>query len=480
MTLDTGASAGRPAHKWIVLVVASAGLFLSLLDVSLNVALPNITNSFATDIQTVQWIIILYVGTATGLQLSLGSAADTYGLKRVYILGLVGYTVAVLVIALAPNLPVVLGLRIFQAIGNGLVAASVPALITRSFPAGQRGTAMGIMATIATAGMITGSLGSGFLVDAFGWRAVFLARVPVGVVIILLAVTLLREQRPDRSGVRFDFAGALTLFVGLASFIGFLTLGGRNGWTSVSALLLAFLSPLFLALFVRVERTTEHPLLDLALLKHRVLSFGTATAYLMYMGIFLNWFVLPFYVTGSLGASARDLGLLLTLTPVVGAVAAPLGGWCSDRTSPAYVTTLALLILAGAMGWFSSLDEASTLFDVGLRTGLTGLGIGLFQASNASLVMGSVPASRLGAGGAFIAVARNMGTVSSVAVLGFVFAARVEWHTASLAAMSVVGEPVEAQGFIRAFRDVYLISAALVAAAAVASLAYCSWPARKR
>ena len=473
--MTSGADAGtHPSYKWLVLVVASAGLFLSFLDIAVNVALPDITRSFGSDIQTIQWIIIIYVGSSTGLQLSLGSAADTYGLKRVFVIGALIYTLAVLVIGLAPNLSVVFGLRVLQAIGNGLIAASVPALITRAFPAPQRGRALGLMAGLATAGMVAGSLGSGLLVDAFGWRSIFLARVPIGVVIALLALLLLREASREGRGASFDFSGGLTLLVGLTSFIVFLALGGRNGWTAIPVLVLASVSVVSMGVFVRVEHLADHPLIDIALLRRRLISFGSATAYLMYLAIFLNWFILPYYVTSSLGANAKALGVVLALTPIAGAIAAPLGGWLSDRISPAYVTTLALIILSGALAWFSSLDAGSTLADVGVRTGVTGLGIGLFQASNASLIMGSVPAHRLGAGGALIALARNLGTVSSVAILGALFAARLDWHAGSLAASGIAAEVAEGQAFIKAFRDTYLVSAALAAAGALVSLAY--WP----
>jgi len=116
------------ASKWIGLVAASAGMFLGSLDITVNVAFPDITRSFGTDLQTVQWIIIFYVGSMTGLQLGLGSAVDVYGLKRFYIIGLATYTLAVFLIGIAPLLSMVFGLRVLQAVGNGLVLASAPGL----------------------------------------------------------------------------------------------------------------------------------------------------------------------------------------------------------------------------------------------------------------------------------------------------------------------------------------------------------------
>ena len=151
---------GSP-NRWIGLVAASMGLFLGSLDITVNVALPEMTSSFDTDVETIQWIIVFYVGSTTALQLSLGSAADIYGLKRFYMLGVAVYTVAVLLIGLAPTLPMVFGLRVVQAVGNGLIMASAPALVTQMFPSQERGRALGLMAALGALGMVAGSLGGG-------------------------------------------------------------------------------------------------------------------------------------------------------------------------------------------------------------------------------------------------------------------------------------------------------------------------------
>ena len=155
----TSAATGRTDgfSKWLGLVAASFGLFLASLDITVNVALPDITSDLGTDIRTIQWIIVFYVGSTAGLQLSLGSAADIYGLKRFYVIGLCVYTVAVLLIGLAPSLSLVFGLRVLQAVGNGMLLASVPALVTSMFPREERGRGLGLMSGIATLGLITGA-----------------------------------------------------------------------------------------------------------------------------------------------------------------------------------------------------------------------------------------------------------------------------------------------------------------------------------
>ena len=216
--------------RWAGLVAAASGVFLTALDITVNVALPDITDSFGTDAVTIQWIIIFYVGSSTGMQLGLGGAADAFGLKRMFMLGLVSYMVAVLAIGLSDSLALVFGLRVFQAVGNGLLIALGPAIVTSLFPAEFRGRALGIMAALGTLGMISGSLGGGALVDALGWRAIFLARVPLCLLAIGFSAFFLKLPGRQQTLTRFDLLGSVALFVSVGSLILALSLGGRNGW----------------------------------------------------------------------------------------------------------------------------------------------------------------------------------------------------------------------------------------------------------
>lgn len=461
------AAALSGARLWLALVAASLGMLLSSLDIAVNVALPDITAGFSADQLTIQWIILLYMGGSTSLQLGLGAAADLYGLRRLYIFGLAAYGLATFLIGLAPTLPLVFALRLFQAVGNALIMASAPALVTAIFPAERRGGALGVMAGIATLGMISAALGGGALVDAFGWRAIFLARAPIVLIAIALAFALLPGigAAPDARERRFDLRGAALAFICLSALALSLTLGGRIGWLSPLVVALAAIALATLALLLRWERLAAHPVLDPALLRHPLLAPVLAASFLMFMAQFVNLFILPFYVSDVLRVNAKSLGFLLMLSPALAAVAAPVGGWLSDRMPAAYITTIALSVSAAALLWFSALTAASGVPDVALRMALVGIGTGLFQASSATLIMGAMPARRLGSGGALVAISRSLGTVTSVALMSALFAARQDFHAAAHG---------ETQAFVRAFSDTYLIAAALGALAAALSLSY--WP----
>ncbi len=475
-TNETSHHPGRAA-QWLGLIAASMGMFLTSLDITVNVALPDITRSLGTDSQTVQWIIIFYVGSSTGLQLGLGNAADRYGLKRFYLLGLGVYTLAVLLIGLAPVFSMVLGLRVLQAVGNGLIMVAVPALVTRIFSPETRGRALGFMTGIGALGTVAGAWGGGFLVDHFGWRAIFLGRVPLCLLTVCLSLGALRDAAQDHPQA-YDLGGAVSLFVGLVSFILFLTLGGRHGWTLPYVLLLLLLAVLAGIAFVYVEKTAPQPVFDLSLFKHRVLVPVVAAAFLMHFAVFVNWFILPFYVSDTLHANAKTLGFLLMLTMIISTVTSPLGGWLSDQMPPTYLTTLALIIAASAMFWFTRLGADSTVAEVMLRMIAVGLGMGLFQAANAALVMSSVPSDQLGTGGALLAVSRSMGTVSSVALMGALFASRLDAHALAITQQGMEATAASRQAFVSAFQDTYGVAALLAGVAVLVSLSY--WPRRLR
>ena len=450
--------------RWAGLTAAASGVFLTALDITVNVALPDIADSFSADAGAVQWMIILYVGASAGMQLGLGGAADAFGLKRMFMLGLVAYTIAVVAIGLSQELGQVLALRVFQAIGNGLLIALGPAIVTRLFPPDFRGRALGTMAALGALGLIAGSLGGGALVDAFGWRAIFLGRLPVCLLAIAFSALYLKAADAPDAKPRLDVLGSLAFFVAVCSFVLALSLGGRNGWTQPYVLTLAILSATAFCAFAIAERRAERPILDLDLLKHRVLAPALVVSLLINISTFVNWFILPFFVVNTLGASASLWGFLLMLMTAANSAFAPVGGWLSDRASPAYAITAALAVSLAGMIWLGRMDANASAAAVGLGLAAVGIGMGLFQSSSSSLIMGSVPPDRLGMGGGILGLARGLGTVSSVAVMGAALAAR----ESAWAANAGLGAE---EAFEMAFRDTYLAAAALAAVALVASFA---------
>ena len=217
--------------------------------------------------------------------------------------------------------------------------------------------------------------------------------------------------------------------------------------------------------FWAIERRAARPILELSLLRNRVLATGLLLSLLAFVSTFVNWFILPFLVVDSLGASASAWGALLMLMTVANALGAPLGGWLSDRASPAYTITASLAVSLVAMLLLAMLDGGSQVTEVAVGLLTVGIGTGLFQSSNANLIMGSVPADRLGTGGGMIGLFRGLGTVFSVAIMGAALSARESVHRVSVD---------EGEAFVLAYQEIYLVASVLTAVAVVVSLTL--WP----
>ena len=455
-------SAADAWGKALVATAAGLGMFLAALDIALNVALPAMTEDLDADLQSIQWVIVAFIAARAALVMGAGSFADRFGLRPVYIFGAVSYLAAMLCIAFSPNLEWVVGFRVLQAVSVGCLYAVSPALAASVFPSHRRGLSMGFTAGSQALGMLAGTLGAGLLVGWLGWEWVFLGRTPFSMIAIVLGIWFLgrRQTGPERgTGTRpaFDVAGALTLVAGLLCLIIGLRLGRSIGWTSPTVLVLLPLAPILLGAFWRVERTAKWPVLPGQLVRSRGFKVSCLSMFLAQFGVFVIWFIFPFYVADSLARGPLTLGLMLATMAFFNTGFSGPGGWLCDRIGTLPVGSTGLLVMASGMLYMGFLDTTSTLAEVALRVGIVGAGMGLFQAAVYSLMLGSVPSERFGTAGAALSLAQACGTVLAVAVMGGIFGWRSGHHLAGLAA----GTEAEGIAFIKAFNDVFLIGSSI-------------------
>ncbi|MCH7736981.1 MAG: MFS transporter [Chloroflexi bacterium] len=446
---------------------ATLGMFLAALDTSVNVALPAMTKDLDADLQSIQWVIVAFVATQAALVMGAGSFADRFGLRPVYIFGATTYLAAMFAIAFSPNLETLVGFRVVQALGTGCLFAVSPAIAASVFPSSRRGLSMGFAVGSQALGMLAGTIGAGLLVGWTGWEWIFLARTPFAVIAIILGVWFLERRRiGPASGPAFDIAGAALLVGGLLCLIIGLRLGRSLGWTSPVVLTLLPLAPIFLGAFWHVERAARWPVLPGYLLRLAGFIVPSLSMFLANLGVFVIWFIFPFYVADSLGGSALTLGLMLATLAFLNIVSSGAGGWLCDRFSYLPVGFGGLLIMASGLLYMGFLDTGSSLGHVALRVAIVGTGLGFFQAAAYSLMLGSVPSDRFGTAGAALSLAQSCGRVLSVAVIGGIFAWRSDHHLAGFA----VGAEAEGVAFIKAFRDVFIIGSSLGLLAALVFL----------
>ena len=409
-------------RKWLVLAAIGASTFMTALDTSVvNTVLPVINRSLGSQIATIQWVVTIYLLVVSGLLLSFGRLGDLRGHKPIFLSGFGIFIASSALCGLAPSAGLLIAFRGLQALGAAMLAANSPAILTKSFPASQRGQALGLQATMTYLGLSAAPSVGGWLTDLFSWRAVFYINVPVGLAAFLLSLRFIPKDEGSKNAERFDLTGALLFMAGLVALLLGLNQGAEWGWTSAPILGLFIAAAIFLTVFIFVEKRQAYPMLDLSLFSKRLFTTSTAAALLNYMALFSILFLMPFYLLQGRGLSPSQAGLILTAQPIVMAIVAPLSGTLSDQIGTRLPAVLGMAILAVGLFALARLGPTTPLPLVALVLGIAGLGTGTFISPNNSALMGSAPHQRQGIAAGILATARSAGMVLGIGLAGAIF-----------------------------------------------------------
>ncbi|MQG65804.1 MAG: MFS transporter [SAR202 cluster bacterium] len=468
--------------QWVQLLVVASGVFLSSLDVSVNVALPRISDYFYASPTTTYLMIIFYLGTTVSLQLTMGRAGDVFGLRKIFILGLVTYSLAMIAIGFSPNIQSVVGFRVLQAVGNSALLAIAPALATSLFPSRIRGRALGVMTGVGSVGMIVGTLYAGVALEYMSWRWIFFGRIPICILAILGSVTVIRgvgnQNKNNNEATSFDWVGGVLAFVCLIAFVASMNIATAIGWLRVETFVSLGIFICSGTFFVRRQSIIPDPLVKLSIMKDLVVAGGFGANLFLYMGSFVNLFILPYFVGEIIGASSFVLGIFLLLNAVSVSLFSPVGGYLSDRIGSGFITVLGLVIVLLALISYTALTADSSLQQIAFRMVFVGMGIGLFQSSNLSLIMGKMTPSDLGSGGAVSSMSRGLGSVTAVTLLGWAFTSIYEWKSPAVDILQAGSSPDSIASFMYAFQVSYIAGSVIVSIGLVSSLA--AWIGLKR
>ena len=462
-------------QQLLQIIVVSLGVFLSSLDVSLNVALPEISDHFGSSPETTYLMIIFYLGTTVGLQLSIGRAGDIYGLRKMFLLGLITYSFAMIAIGLSQNIEFAIGFRVLQAVGNSALLTISPALITGLVHSDFRGRALGIMAGVGSAGMIVGTLLSGVALQYLSWNWIFLGRLPVCLLAIVGVFFIVRETRQGLSRSNFleqtfDIYSAILVFVTFAAFVFFLKIATIKGVGSTESIVILMTSLFFGVLFFRRQKTGLNPILDLNVVKNGAIIGGFLSNLFIYMGSFVNLFILPYYAGQLLQTSSFVLGVLLFLNAFSLSIFSPIGGYLSDRLGAGIIAVFGMVITGLALLSYLFLSAGSGSGEIAFRMVIVGIGMGLFQSSNLSLVMGSTSQESLGSGGAISSMSRNLGAVTGVIILGWLFSSLYASGSPDIEILKASSTAGSISSFMNAFHTAYFVAVVIIGLGFIASL----------
>jgi EmrB/QacA subfamily drug resistance transporter len=344
-------------RRWLTLAIVGAAFFMTVLDVAIvNVALPSIETDLNVTETTVQWVLIAYSITFGGFLLLGGRMADLLGRKRIFIVGLILFTVASLVCGLANDISVLIGARAVQGIGAAIISPAALSIVTTTFEEGaERNKALGIWGALGGSGAAAGVLFGGILTKYLGWEWIFYVNVPVGALVFALTLPIVPESRAELGHRRFDAAGAVTVTGGLALLVYAISKAPNVGWGSARTILLLIASVAILAVFVLIELRSRAPLMPFRIFRIRSLLAANVVGFLLGAVIFANFLVLTLYVQQVLGWSALKTGVTFLATAGTTVIWAGVAQALTTRFGPRPVIVAGLLILAASMGYYTQI-----------------------------------------------------------------------------------------------------------------------------
>ncbi|MHC8332896.1 MFS transporter [Pseudomonas sp. LB3P25] len=411
-----------PSVRW-ALASLSLSMLLSSLGTSIaNVGLPTLAQVFNASFQEVQWIVLAYLLAITTLIVSVGRLGDITGRRRLLLAGIGVFTLASALCGLAPTLWMLIGARALQGIGAAIMMALTMAFVGETVTKAKTGSAMGLLGTMSAIGTAMGPSLGGLLIGGFGWQAIFLITVPLGLLTLVLAHRYLPadRQKPKTDRAGFDPLGTLLLALTLAAYALAMTLGrGSFGPLNIALLLAAVVG---VGLFVFAEARVTSPLIRLAMFRDPVLSGSLAMSLLVATVIMATLVVGPFYLAHGLGLDAVLVGLVLSVGPFVAALTGVPAGRIADRFGAQRMTVAGLAAMATGCLTLSVLPETFGIGGYLLPMIVITIGYALFQTANNTAVMADVQPDQRGVISGLLNLSRNLGLITGASVLGAVFA----------------------------------------------------------
>src|SRR3954454_17095344 len=408
-------------HKtlWAFALTSAAAFMVTLDNLVVTTAIPVIRRDLHAGIGGLEWTVNAYTLTFAVLLLSGAALGDRFGRRRMLAIGLGIFTIASAAAAVAPTIGALDAARAFQGLGGAIVLPLTLTILSASVPPERRGVAIGAWGGISGLAVAFGPLVGGAVVSGFSWHWVFWLNVPVGIALLALVPRLAETKGPFG---RVDFPGLVLASGGLFGIVWGLVRGNSVGWGSAEIVGALVAGAVVTALFVAWELRTEHPMLPMRFFRNRVFALANVASLLMSFGMFGSIFLLAQFFQTVQGYSPLGSGLRILPWPAMPMVAAPIAGAHPARISASRIIGTGLALQAIGLGWIAAVSTPTTPYaELILPFAISGVGMGMFFAPIANVILGSVRNEEEGqASGANNAI-RELGGVFGVAILASVF-----------------------------------------------------------
>jgi EmrB/QacA subfamily drug resistance transporter len=449
-------------RKWWTLAAVAFGLFMIMLDNTVVfVALSAMQKDLHISTSELEWVVNGYALTFAVLMLTGGKLADMLGRRRIFMVGLVIFTLASLACGLATTAGFLIGARVVQGVGSALMNPATLSIITATFPPKQRGTAIGIWVGVSAMALAIGPLVGGLITEHIDWSWIFFINVPVGIAAIIVARLVIDESRDTSREQRLDLPGLVVSGVALFALTYALIEANQHGWTSPLILSLFGIAAVGLFGFGLLEQRQRLPMLDLSLFRNPTFAGANVVMFLVALAMFGVFFFVSLYMQNILGYSPTQAGAAFLPLTILIVLLAPIAGRLSDRIGSRWLMGGGLVLVSLSLVIQSTFGVHSSFWHILPAMIVGGMGMAFAMTPTAAAAMGSVPVDKAGVGSAVLNSMRQVGGSLGIALMGAIVAASVHVPTT---------DPRAPEQFIHGFREAVLVAAAIALAGAVVAV----------
>jgi EmrB/QacA subfamily drug resistance transporter len=451
-------------RKWLALGLLSAVQFMVVLDIAIvNVALPSIKVDLGFSQENLQWVISAYALLFGGFLLLGGRAADLLGRRRVFLVGVVVFTLSSFLAGLAWSEASLIGARAFQGLGAAIISPAALSILSVTFQEGrERNIALGVWGAVGGFGAAAGVLLGGILTDALSWEWIFRVNVPVGIVAFAVAPFLLTESR-DAHVKRFDIPGAVLVTGGLSSLVYAITQAGVHGWTSGRTIGFFVASAVMLVGFVVWEARHPEPLMRLGIFRIRTVAGANVAGFILGTAMFSMFLMLTLYMQQVLGYSAMKTGIAYLAVAGSAIVWSAVAAQLVTRIGVKPVLTTGMAFLTAGLVFFTQVSvHGSYLTDLLPGFLLVGVGIGFSFVPISIAALAGVQPAEAGLASGLINTSQQIGGALGIAALATIATSRTTDQIAAGAAQS--------QALVDGFTAAFIVGTVIAAVGVVASL----------